>query len=51
MRILHSDAIENKEHSLSHHAESNKMLNHSGLTLIAPKHMKFASILMSPCHQ
>ena len=51
IRILHSNAIDNKEYSLSYYAESHKMLNHGGLILIAQKFIRFDSMLMSLCHQ
>ena len=51
MQILHTDALLNKECSLSYYANSHKMINHGGLTLITPQHIKFASLLMNLCHQ
>ena len=51
MRILHSEALQNHEYSLSYYADSNKMLNHGGLTLISPKYFEFATLLMSLCHR
>ena len=51
MRMLHSDAIENKEYSIPCHTESFEMLNHGELTFIDPTRIRFASMLMSPCRQ
>ena len=51
MRMLHAEALLNKEYSLSCYAESHKMINHGGLALMSPKYFKFTSLLMTLCHQ
>mmetsp|Transcript_388 Transcript_388/g.556 ORF Transcript_388/g.556 Transcript_388/m.556 type:complete len:87 (+) Transcript_388:642-902(+) len=51
MRILHKDALTNEDYSKYCYADTDKLLNHGGLNLIAPKCFDFAVNLTEECNK
>ena len=49
MRILHREALVNEDYMRNCYAETDKMLNHGGLTLISPPFFQFATQLIHLC--